>query len=409
MQHRHHPGGVPRIGLVLVVATTIVGCQSAASPSATLSSSSILPPSPTQAAPPTPTPAPPIFTSWAPLTLPEPRPHVFGGSSVAAAVAFQGGYLAVGGVHGGCCTGGFTHDTHGVVWRSGDGLAWDLDPTDPVFDLAALQGLATDGRRLVAIGALMLDSTEYPGDADPHGAAWVSDDGRTWELVEDLPLFETIVAIDGAFAALPFPDAGAEIWRSVDGRTWTRTSTWQELGPGVIRDMIPAPVGVVAVGSADDASGSTTGVSWLSVDGTHWRRAPNQVSLLGVSLAQVVVSGSVLVALGRGPMADVLAWSEDGLTWTRVIEQPLADGFSLEAVFGSARGFVVSGSHEVGDESVPFVWTSAGGRTWVAVDAPADAGPGELVALDRGGSLTVFGERLDQAVERRVPTAWDVR
>ena len=356
-------------------------------------------------------PPAPIYASWAPLAFPEPTPHVYGGSGVAAAVAFRGAYVAVGGVNGGCCDGGFSTDTHGVVWRSSDGLAWTLEPRAAVFDLARISGLATDGRTLVAVGARMLDSTIEPGNVDPHGAAWTSTDGRTWTRVTGMPWLSSIVHAEGAFLALTESEVGTGIWRSVDGRSWSQVAGQGAFGPGIVQALAATPVGLVAVGWMGVDPDSQAAVSWQSVDGVTWTRAPTQDSLDGASMTSIAVSGSTIVAVGDRPDAAAAWWSTDGLTWSPSGSSILdVTGGSVDRLVSGNRGLIATGIVEGTASDTYPVWASADGRTWQEIDARLFGnGPTVSCAVDRGVALTVFGEGFDATVGREVPAAWDVR
>ena len=409
MQPRHRGRRGAKVALAVGVVLAIGGCLAAPSPTT-------VPPTPARTASPTPSLQPTpnadagLFGAWARLAIPEPLPHVFGGSAVRAAVAFGGGYVAVGGVNGGCCTGSFTHETHGAVWRSTDGLAWELEPNDPVFDLAWLTDLETDGRRLVAAGVRRLPSTAIPGDTEPHGATWSSGDGVNWEVVRDAPIFTALVATAGGFIGAADGDAGPELWRSLDGGSWDRVAG-AELGRGVVRDLVVTPSGIVAVGWVESAAGARSAVSWRSTDGLAWRRSGGQASLAGAAMSAVAVSGRRLVAIGEGDAVAGLWWSDDGLAWTRVNDGPMVDlATTLAAVLATPAGFLLAGSLASTEDSIPKLWTSADGRSWTSLPVPEGVfGADVTAAVARGDALTVFQSSWNADASRPIPTAWDVR
>jgi hypothetical protein len=349
------------------------------------------------------------YTAWRAIAIPEPTPIVYGGSSVEAALAFGSGYLAVGQVNGGCCDASFSTDTHGVVWRSTDGLRWTMEARAKSFDLAHLTGIATDGRTVIIAGSLMLDSTYYPGQIDPKGAVWTSEDGQTWTRTTGMPTFSNVVHAAGAYLGVtqePIPDP---VWRSVDGRTWTPAAGPKELGPGTISDLIATPLGLIAVGSTETPA-QATAVSWRSLDGRSWTRSSVQASLVGASMSRVAASGSMIVATGRGPDLARVWWSTDGLNWTADRDDVFgAPASSIDGLVSGSSGFVVSGT--IDQDSPPFgVWASSDGRGWGIVESTLkDGGPSELCAIDRGSELTLFGVAFDAARGRAVPAAWAVR
>jgi hypothetical protein len=81
-----------------------------------------------------------MFAGWERVAMPDPTPHTYGGEAAADVVAFKGGYIAVGGIFGGCCTGAYTTDTRAAVWRSADGVHWELEPHRPAFALGTWKG-----------------------------------------------------------------------------------------------------------------------------------------------------------------------------------------------------------------------------------------------------------------------------
>lgn len=372
----------------------------AATPSASLSTPS---PSPSPVA---------VYSHWQSLAVPEPLPHVYGGSMVEAAISFRGAYLAVGFVNGGCCDGSFSTDTRGVVWSSTDGLSWSLEPRAATFDLAHLTGLATDGRLVVAIGFQNLDSRAMPGSVDSRGAVWTSTDGRTWTRVTGVPRFSSVVQADGAFLASAFETVGPEIWRSADGRSWHRLAGPDVLGTGTLEQLVATPVGIVAVGWTGSDPDRQAAVSWRSLDGLSWTRAPAQASLEGAAMTKVAVSGGAIVAVGLRPDSAAAWWSTDGLTWTRSDETTMSSpGRSLFTLVAGAEGFITSGVIEHGSDMPTYpVWASRDGRTWGLIDAPlVGNGPSIRCAVDRGTGLTVFGDGFDLPAGGEVPAAWDVR
>jgi hypothetical protein len=402
MQHRRERC-VLSAGFALVVVAALVACT--AQPPATTAPPST--PSPT----PVPSEPPGAFGTWVPLPIAEPLPHVFGGSGVYSATQFADGYVAVGGVNGGCCTGGFTHDTHGVVWRSSDGLAWELEPNDPVFDLARVTGLTTDGHRIVATGVRLLPSTVFPGDAEPHGATWSSDDGVTWDVIKDAPIFTAVAATDHGFVGAAEGDAGPVLWRSADGRSWDRITS-ADLGSGVIHDIVVTPSAIVAVGWVEAiGGGSRSAMSWRSADGSTWHRSGGQAWLAGAAMTAVEVFDSRFVAIGEGDAVAALWWSDDGLTWTRVMDGPMAKpATSLQSVFASAAGFLLAGSLASTEASIPMFWASGDGRAWSQIDVPDGVvGADFTAAVARGDALTIFQSSWDAAAGRPIPAAWDVR
>ena len=100
-------------------------------------------------------------TSWE--RVPRDR-AVFAGASISAITAWRDGLVALG---------ARVPDAIGLQWTSRDGRAWVREPAGGSFDVrASVADVSRVARRLVAVGS------------DSAGAAiWVSDDGRSWTLV----------------------------------------------------------------------------------------------------------------------------------------------------------------------------------------------------------------------------------
>ncbi|MBI3750235.1 MAG: hypothetical protein HY263_01095 [Chloroflexi bacterium] len=348
------------------------------------------------------------FTRLERLAFPEPLPHVYGGSDVRGAVQFGDGYVAVGEVNGGCCDGSFSTDTHGVVWRSADGLAWTLEPRAAVFDLARPMGLASDGHRLVAIGVTITDAD---GQTVDHGAVWVSDDGQAWQRGPAVPFFTAVVAATDGFVAAADGSDGPEMWASPDGLHWSIAATSSTLGQGSIRAMSMTPAGIVAVGSGSPGSQSTNvAVAWRSTDGVHWTRATPGPWSSNATMSMIAVSGSSIVAVGTDLAAAAALWrSVDGLTWTREPSAPIGDtGASIWGIIAGSRGFLVVGSIE-GNLPRRIVWQSADGVAWTELETPDDFRADMARGIQAGDDLVLFTMGFDAAAGRAIPQAWSVR
>ena len=354
------------------------------------------------------TPIVPVFSRWQRLDIPEPLPHVYGGSDIVGAASIGAGYVAVGSVIGGCCDGGFSTDSHGVVWRSADGITWQLEPRTAVFDLAHLVGLASNGHRLVAIGATITDDA---GLATYHGSVWTSDDGLAWQRQAVEPMFNAVTATADGFVAATGGSEGPEVWASTDGLHWSLVVTSSALGPGVVEAMAATPAGTVAVGSGSPADASMpVAAAWRSVDGVQWLLALSQPSLAGASMDAIAVSGSSIVAVGNDAGFGAAVWrSEDGLTWTRALGSAMAvAGTSILGVVGGRRGFIVVGSIE-GNIPGRIAWQSADGIAWSELDAPAGLGVDRLTGVQAGDAIVLFTRVFDERLGRAVPQAWAVR
>ena len=154
------------------------------------------------------------------LQLLSPGSKVCGGSwsgwtdmgPIAALVATADGYVALSPSHQGDA--GRTPICEPLVWSSSDGSQWELTSAASPFGTDAwISDLAARDGRLVAVG----------GVRGSGGAVWVSDDGRTWDL---LPVpFNEISRIGAGELGWMLLESGHgrsgdRGWVSADGRTW---------------------------------------------------------------------------------------------------------------------------------------------------------------------------------------------
>lgn len=208
------------------------------------------------------------------------------------------------------------------------------------------------------------------------------------------------------FASDGFRYADAAVWVSSDGRAWDRLPDTDDVfsseqtgysdGDQWMADIVAWQGGFVAVGS--DGRGQNAeydAAVWVSENGIHWTRVPDQPSLGGPKVQwmnSVTVGGPGLVGVGEdsatdsGPIAAV--WlSEDGINWTRVDSQAIEgsgaseedDSIRVPRGFGGAAmndvaaggpGLIAvgvddpyfSGRGVFGGD--PAVWTSTDGLVW---------------------------------------------
>jgi hypothetical protein len=355
-----------------------------------------------------------VFTSWKAIEMPIAVKGIYGGNIPDDVVVFNDRLIAVGGVNGGCCDGGFSRQTQALVWTSRDGAEWRLAPDSAVFDLGHMRAVAATEADIVVVGTLNLKSVEFPGSADPTPAVWNSDDGQHWSVLRDVPRFVDIAAGPAGFIAAAQTDEGAEVWTSASGRAWHRTAGPAELGPGGALRLVAAGAGFLLLGT-DPAM--ERAIVWRSEDGATWDRAPNQEALDGAWLEDGAAIGGRLVVVGRNDEAPPMAWtSEDGMTW-----QAAGDVFGVESGV-LAEAIVVNGTllvtgfddgaADAKPASMAF-WTSNDGVSWQVVPH-RPRGSGRIHEIN---DWVVFGDgvvavgRADprQAGEIVGPGAWLIR
>ena len=188
-------------------------------------------------------------------------------------------------------------------WRSSDGASWTPVADDPGFDGAEVSAILPVADGWLALGRL------GTGQRTTGSLAWRSPDGAHWTRIDDPDLARGWVravaqAPDGSLVAVGSePDEiGAYAWRSTDGgRTWSLapeepSRTW--FGRKIrMTDVTTTPTGFLAVGNLVELQFGT-GQSWLSADGIHWDRSPNQPPMGQVEPSAVVGFGDRYVMVG---------------------------------------------------------------------------------------------------------------
>ena len=228
-----------------------------------------------------------------------------------------------------------------AIWISEDGENWTA-VTGPGFageDGERIRALASDGRRIVAVGTF--NSLE----GWVRAVVWYSDDlGRTWTAVED----ESFVT----------------------RKCWSGNRDMCSLGG--MTDVAWTGEGFVAVGDG----------FWFSPDGITWERTaelePPQAA------ASVTRFGSRWIAVGRGPrlsmpdqesmpdpwdqsLNSAAVWiSDDARSWELIFVDDSNWGFAADVVAGPDGPLAVGWTWD-GVKKLPAAWRSDGGTSWEAV------------------------------------------
>ena len=352
--------------------------------------------------------------------MPERVPDVYGGNMPRGIVWFKDRFVAVGGVNGGCCDGGYSETTQAVVWRSVDGRSWNLVPDSPAFALGGMHAVAASATLAVAVGARYVPSTQYPGEARPVGAAWTSTDGRSWNLVRDLPLFSQVAASEAGFVAVEEAGdrAAPAIWTSPDGRTWSPIAGREELGIGVIKRLVRIPNGFLAVGASLNvaavagAEEQPRAAVWRSPDGKTWSRVADQPAFENGTMDDVAMRDGRAVAVGHDADYErpVIWTSEDGVQWRRVaIPELEQDRAQIVRILALPAGYLATGAAigEFPDWSTT-AWSSTDGSSWAAIRRePGHAGEvWAWMGVDDGGALAVGIRGGSDGI---VPASWIIR
>ena len=362
---------------VAMVATLVLACSSAPSPSSSSpagasgppSTPSVAPPAPTRSANPIPTPLPtplptvnrtlpepfatpvqpgdPFDISWSPVDDPE-APALDGSLSLAsfitsvrwgagAVVAYESDY-----------------SRGPMIWFSPDLASWRrVVPVGPAGRRVEVRQVLVGGPGLVAFG---LDQPEEDGQTAP--VMWVSTDGEHWDQIIDLPGIAHVWARPGVIVGF-----GKGTWLSADGRTWREAGPSPFADGEVARWVDIVEDGETAIVFLKADSEGPTGAYRLGTDG-RWRQ-----------LAEL--AGEVDVA-ARGPRGYVVLGFREDMGWTSWVS---GDGIAWDAYAGpeaprtlvvTPAGFVSTSqrSYYTGcagfdpAQQVAQTWTSGDGITW---------------------------------------------
>lgn len=264
----------------------------------------------------------PAVESWVPLRLP-------GAGSLTAVTDYSGGLLAAG--------------SGPQFWRSPDGAAWELGAVTGGEGAAAVggdsvTGLAGIGEGAVAVGIGAGDGTQTTA------AAWVSEDGGTWERIE-LAIAAERSGLDGVVSS----------GGTVVAWGWT----------GTPRDFDPEVDNLVLVSVADGM----------------WRDA--SIPADGVRLHSVLADGEGWLATGGVDGRPALWSSADLATWERIPTEGLPFGWTMvDAVRGSED--VLTVNLMLTGTTRTQTWTLETEAEWRLEGASVDDGPTDLTTTGDG-------------------------
>ena len=211
-------------------------------------------------------------------------------------IATPDGYLAGGSV------GPELADRHARFWRSADGVDWRPVPDDrDAFADAEVRAIARLGTGYVAVGTVgnVQDIT--------GSVAWTSPDGVAWTRIDDdaLGRGRAVALAEAPFGGLVAvgSDVGEDeafAWLSPDGRSWTLApSEASRQYPGKIRMTDITVVGddLIGVGNYVGLQRGTA-ISWVSRDGLRWTKARSAPVQEQGEFYAVVPAPPGLVAVG---------------------------------------------------------------------------------------------------------------
>jgi hypothetical protein len=260
----------------------------------------------------------------------------------------------------------------------------------PESHRVAVTSVAERAGRFVAVG--------YINEPFTGGAAWYSDDGRTWSAAAGFDILAggSVVATDDGFIAVGRSGDNTAMAHSADGITWTRVAAPPELG--FVNDIAYENGVTVAVGSNDDFDQAMV---WTSEDGQDWTSiaAPDATS----ELTRVAVRGGDIAVIGddfTGHGRRLFVRLANSVDWQE--HEPFGedvDGRLLDLATDGGR-FVAVGYEDDFDtgQRMGSVRTSVDGTSWTRSNVlGGDDGRGlvfdQVVALPDGRFFAVGGAR----------------
>jgi hypothetical protein len=269
-----------------------------------------------------------------------------------------------------------------LVWMSADGRSWEASAPAALAHADVYQLLVVDGL-IVATGQDVSDGAT--------ATAWSSRDGVSWTHSKgDLGcgVMSSVTRSGSEFVAFgnrvpEVPEFGVPPgvceWLSADGLTWAPVSLPKAVFPhhAVVGSVAAGPDGLIAVG-IDSNSG---GALWRSPDGRVWTRVASPWAAAWGSMDVAVPLGRGFVVLGSDAHGnEALAVSVDGIAWTAAAAPGQGTLYGVPALAAGPAGVAFGGVLINGAPSPAGVWTSSDGLRWV----PAPALPPEFPADPHG-------------------------
>lgn len=291
-------------------------------------------------------------------------------------------------------------DDMGAIYLSADGVAWAVVPVDAGVggaDGSELHLVADGPAGIVVVGGVCCTGEERP-------VLWRSPDGRSWTRLPWPEAFGGesqimgLAATQTGYAAGGTLDGLATIWTSPDGAAWTRVDDpGAGLGPGGVNDVEPTADGFVAVGWLD-VGGTSDGAIWVSRTDETWKRVAADVLTgpLETTTQRVVPwAGGWFVVGQEGTHEERIACEQAGRVASipePALPRPLTHDFScgwgVETHWLSADGAVWRRDVPIGARNQAVIPEGA----LIEFRLLAAGGPG-LVALGEGsgvGAASIF-------------------
>jgi hypothetical protein len=270
--------------------------------------------------------------------------------------------------------------SQGLVWRSADGRTWQPQ-VDPAFEFVTLEAVAALGDSAFAFGSLEtcdLASNECEEPSEAGWGMWRSIAGGPWERLAvpesmQIGTMDGVTVVHGALVASGWAfgeTAGAIIWRSSDGVTWTESTNLAGMAAVTATGEIPG--GFVVFGDRFSPElGDVELLGATTTDGVQF--APLALPALPAATIESVAAGSGgVIAVGDADDPDVgfngvVLHSSDGLTWTQgAAGDGSFSGATIRAGHPLPNGYVAIGytPDEVDASSTGASWITADGLAW---------------------------------------------
>jgi hypothetical protein len=302
----------------------------------------------------------------------------------------------------------FDSGADGRIWVLGEGATWTRIPSAPLgLDGPGTQVITSVAwnvvRGFVAGGSVVRGGHEIP-------TLWWSSDGLTWTtLPNGTPpndgrnaAIQRIVSVGNGFVAAGASDAGARIWRSADGTSWTTVSPPATSAADAILVFVATDgekLVLVTLSEFGSRIHRRSGSAWTRADtGSAFPKPTSATELVAVA-----ARGSQIVAVGANDGQPLVMTSDGGTAWQRRAFGDRAG--RLLAIAADRDRFWAAGWRLVKGRASMAVWTSTNGRRWQRYGGTALDPVGAFVDLApvRGGFVAVA---LEPSKRGFVTTAW---
>jgi hypothetical protein len=300
-------------------------------------------------------------------------------------IEVPGGYVATCGVLAGSELRGAS------LCSSTDGLHW-TNPADPRL-IAVEAGVSFWPVDAVHVGGVYVAFAlqhPLPFPEAPRGSLWRSADGRTWTRIASPELAgfnpSGIGVLAGKFVTLATSSDGrsGKMLTSSDGLSWSTSSNVP---------VVPNGWSATELGVYVDGNGGTTSrtgdATWLTRNGVDWLHVTVPEGVTDLGGRPVRLSDGSYLDVGfdfEWARRDTLVRSTDGVTWVAVESHLPGRLFGLLGV--GDRPVVITSFNQANDP--PYgVWQSKdGGATWESLPGP-DGYPVTSLVWSRGDSISI--------------------